>query len=96
MSIKNEKKYEFRKRMRCVHKENIRDFSLIPLADEVQINDVAIVLPENCGTVAHYAARDFQDYLYTSMQVSSILRQQPGKGAKSIVLSLSDTIEEKE
>lgn len=55
MSIKNEKKYEFRKRMRCVHKENIRDFSLTPMADEVQINDVAIVLPESCGAVVQYS-----------------------------------------
>ena len=94
MSIDKEKKYEFRKRMRCVHKENIRDYSLTPMTDEVQIDDVEIVLPENCGVVAYHAARDFQDYLYTSMRVSAILRHELGKDPLSIVLSLSDNIEE--
>ncbi len=92
--IKTEKKYEFRKRMRCVHKENIRNYSLISEADELQINDVSIILPKNCGKVAHHAARDFQDYLYTSMRVSAVLREETAKDSLSIILSLSDNIEE--
>lgn len=76
---KTEKKYEFRKRLLKVHKENLRDYSVIPDEKELVIQDgFTICLPENAGEVVLTAAKDFADYLLTSMNVASMIK----KGAR--------------
>lgn len=74
MKLKIEKNYEFRKRMRCIHKKDIRDFATLKAENEVEIkNGFSIVLPQNCGDVTLTGAKDFQDYMFTSMDVSVML-----------------------
>lgn len=69
-----EKKYQFRERMRCIHPGNIRDFSLSATEDEVEVGSGwQLVLPEGYGDVVFTAAKDFQEYLFTAMNVSVLL-----------------------
>lgn len=74
MQLHQEHKYEFRKRLRCLHKPNARDFSLCVEAGELEIkNGVRLVLPEESGEVLLCAAEDFLNYLFVSMGVSAML-----------------------
>jgi len=71
-----EKNYDFRKRLLEVHKSNIRDYNALPQVDEIEINeDWEILIPENAGRVILTAARDLQDYFFTSMGLSLRLRK---------------------
>jgi len=70
--LQKEKNYDFRKRMSEIHDKNIRNKSLKPSSDEVEIkNGAKIVIPENAGVVLETAAKDFADYLFTSQGVSA-------------------------
>ncbi len=72
--LKKEVNYQFRDRLRCIHKKDLRDFSLCAAADEFEIkNGITIVLPKDSGEVALTAAQDFADYLFVSMKVSAMI-----------------------
>ena len=67
--LKTENNYDFRKRMSEVHEKNIRNKNLVLSDDEFAIKDGAkIVLPETAGEVLMTAAKDFADYLYSSLK----------------------------
>lgn len=69
-----EKRYDFKKELLRVHKSGRRNPDLKPTPEEFEIPDQFwIVLPENSDEVILTAARDFEDYLLTSMQISSML-----------------------
>lgn len=86
-----EKNYDFRKKMLTLHKADIRCHALCRNNDEFEIkNGFVIVLEKNPGDVILTAARDFQDYLYTSMNVSSRLTEQTAEGgAETITVHLA-------
>lgn len=93
MELAREKNYEFRNRMRILHKKNVRDFSLTAGADELEIkNGCCVVLPKDCGEVLITAAQDFQDYLFTSMEVSASLSY--NACAEAITLKIAPENEE--
>lgn len=72
--LKTEKNYQFRDRMRVLHRRDRRDLSLTPAADELVIqNGWQIVLPEGYGEVALTAAQDLQEHLFISMKTSVLL-----------------------
>lgn len=72
--MKTEKHYEFRKRLAEVHKKNIRDFHLQPEVNELALtNGCRIVISPDASEVILTAAKDFADYLFTSMNVSAML-----------------------
>ena len=90
--LPQEKNYEFRKRLLKVHKENVRDYNEKPKASEFCIEDgFSIIVSENAGDVILTAAKDFIDYLFTSMGVSAMLKRgdvsKSNKGGK-IILSV--------
>ena len=89
--LKLEKNYEFRKRMLDVHQKDIWDKTLIKQDDEFQICDeFRIYFPENSGEVVLTAAKDFSDYLFTSMNIPSMLLKREYDGvANSVVISLA-------
>ena len=64
--------YAFRQRLVTVHRQDRRDFSLRPAADELEIADGArIVVSASAPALVVHAARDFQDYLLLSMGVNA-------------------------
>ncbi len=77
--LKKERPYQFRERLCQVHPANIRDFSLVPAEDEYVLNDgIVISVPADCGNIIINAAKDFCDYLYTSMDLSGRFTKQQG------------------
>ncbi len=75
--LKKERKYEFRERMKRIHPCNIRMIDRVASEDEVQVeNGWQILLPENFGEVVFVAARDFQEYLFISMNISVLVSDQ--------------------
>ncbi len=74
--LPKEKNYEFRKRMLEIHKKGIRDVSLTLDEKEFEIkNGMSVVIDKNASVVIETAAKDFIDYLYTSMDISVILKK---------------------
>ena len=69
---KAEKKYQFRERLFQVHPENIYDASLQKRAEEYELEEGLVIrLPEDCGEVTITGAKDFCDFLFTSMNISA-------------------------
>lgn len=76
--MKTEKHYEFRKRLAQVHKQNIRDHQLTAASDELVLSDgCRIVISPAASEVTVTAAKDFVDYLFTSMNISAMLCTAP-------------------
>ncbi|MDD4378291.1 MAG: hypothetical protein PHH48_09160 [Eubacteriales bacterium] len=90
--LQEERNYEFRKRLLKTHKDNIRNHHEKPISSEFCIEDgCSIIVSENAGDVILTAAKDFVDYLFTSMELSAMIKR--GKVSKrnkggSIVLSV--------
>ncbi len=88
--MKKELNYDFLKRMQVIHKPARRDSSAVLKSGEVELDSSwSIVIPESAGKVMRHAAGDFQDYLFTSMNVSVklVAEETPAPGARRLVLS---------
>lgn len=74
--LKKEKNYEFRRLLEKVHTPNRRDTSVVCGETELEITEGwAILIEENCANVILNVARDLQDYLLVSMNVSVLLKK---------------------
>lgn len=74
--LHTQQNYDFRKDMLEIHKKDLRDCSIKPSDDEFEIKDgMKIVIDENASEVILTAAKDFADYLYTSMGVSLFVKK---------------------
>lgn len=89
--LNKEKNYDFRKRMLKIHEKNIRNYSIKAQDNEFEIeDDLTIFVSDSAGEVILTAAKDFIDYLFTSMNISARLtRSKYDCRANSIVLALS-------
>ncbi len=82
-----ERNYEFRKRLRAVHKPNRRDPERTAEPGEAAIGDGwRIVVPRGASELLVAVAKDLQDYLFTSMGVGAQLANDAGD-APSILLT---------
>ena len=88
--MQQEKNYDFLKRMRIVHQPDRRDVAAVLNSDETALdNSWKIVIPAGAGPLIRRAADDFQDYLFTSMNVSVsvvAVRKNPGRQAKTVLM----------
>ncbi|MBQ4516405.1 MAG: hypothetical protein II978_06415 [Clostridia bacterium] len=72
--LKKEVNYQFRDRLRSIHKKDLRNFSLSAENDEFEIkNGITVVLPKDSTEVTLTAAQDFVEYLFVSMKVSAMI-----------------------
>ncbi len=72
--MRNEQKYEFRKRLLNIHRKDVRNFDILPDENELELkNGVNIIIPEKSEEVMITGAKDFTDYLFTSMKVSAMI-----------------------
>ncbi len=63
--------YQFRQRYSIVHSKNRRDNEKRPSDNQIEVtSDWCITLPDNADVVLTNAARDLEDYLFTSMEIS--------------------------
>lgn len=71
--LQKEKNYDFRKKMLAVHEKDIRNYQLKPAANQLEIqNNVTVIVP-NDSDVILTAARDFTNYLFTSMGICAAI-----------------------
>ena len=96
-----EKNYDFRKRLLDVHKPNRRDHNIIAQDGEIEIDETwEIIVPEKADRVILIAAKDLQDYFFTSMGVSLKLSKSKDKkdesecGSKKIIFTTKDISKE--
>ena len=73
---RRERPYQFRRELDKVHKPNRRDPKARPAPGEVAVeNGWQILIHSNAGRHVEKAAKDLQDYLFESMNVSVLLRK---------------------
>jgi hypothetical protein len=71
-----ERPYEFRRRLEIVHRPGRRDPEAQPGDGEIAVGEGwTIVIADDAGPVVLTAARDLQDYCFTSMGESLLLRR---------------------
>lgn len=74
--MKKERPYEFRKSMNNVHQPDRRDYSIKAGKNEISIgNGWEILIDKNASEVIIKVAKDLQDYFFTSMGVSLLLKK---------------------
>ena len=89
--------YEFRKRYSVVHKPERRDTEKKCPKGFIEVDsEWYIVLPDNADVVMMNAARDLEDYFFTSMKVSlKLVRESEAKNVTNkIVYALDTSIKE--
>lgn len=68
--------YDFRQELLQWHRPHIRQADYRPEADMAALDDgFSILIPRDAGEVLTTAARDLQDYLFTSMECAVAVRQ---------------------
>ena len=86
-----ERNYEYRKRLTQVHRPDRRDYSISPGDGEMMVGSGwKIEIPADGGKLLVNAAKDLQDYLDVSMNVSVRIRHVEDvseSGEKTIVLA---------
>lgn len=83
---KTERRYAFRRRLEIVHKPDRKNPQAQPRAGETVVDDSwSVVVGEGASPLVLSAAKDLQDYLLTSMNVSVRLRRtaDPAEAARS-------------
>jgi len=90
--------YDFRKRLNEVHTPNRRDYAKLPSDNQTILDESwTIVIPQNADKVMYNAARDFEEYLFISMDIPvKVAYDCGGCASKAIKLSLDDTLAENE
>jgi hypothetical protein len=74
--MQTERAYEFRKSLNCVHQSNRRDFSIKAAKNEIIIEDGwEILFDAKASELVETTAKDLQDYLFVSMNVSVMLKK---------------------
>ncbi len=86
--LKKEKAYGFRDRISVMHRKDIRNFLKEIKETETAIADETVIyVPESCGEVIYTAAKDFADYLFVSMNISTAIKETaPENKAGNIVI----------
>ena len=93
--VAKENAYDFRKRLEIVHEEGLRDATLSPAADEIELkNGLALVVPAGEKGLVFRAAQDFQDYLAVSMGVAAIVLEKGTEGGATmkVEIALADNL----
>ncbi len=92
--LQHQNAYDFKKELLQLHKKDRRDWSILPREDEFRIRDeIRLVLLDESDVIMT-AAKDFMDYLFTSMGVSTMLTKVQKSGFLSIEISLNQNLGE--
>ncbi len=94
--MKNEARYEFRNRLLTVHEPHRRDYTLKPLANQIELQDGLKIYVDIADIVATTAAEDFIDYLKVSMEISSVLTEDEENAFMRLYLAEDKNIDLKE
>lgn len=87
--------YQFRQEMSQVHKPNLRDFEKKPAANQIEIDSSwTVTIPRDSDAVIKNAARDLEDYFFTSMGVSVKVAYEDEAEGKTIAYSTDASLPE--
>ncbi len=90
-----EKRYDFKKELLKIHKADVRDKNELKKSDEFEISDgFKIQLPKSSTPVIINAVKDFSDFLFTSMNVCSIMVKATENVEKCLKITIKEDIEE--
>lgn len=85
--LKKQNNYDFKAELLTVHKKNLRDGNIRPQADEFAFtNGVKIFVKDFENQVILTAVRDFEDYLFTSMNVSACIVKEADEATVTVSL----------
>lgn len=85
--LQAERNYDFKKELLTIHKQGIRDEEILPQKDEFAFLDgVKIYVEDSQNRVIMTALRDFEDYLFTSMNVCAHIVKKPQGATVCIAL----------
>jgi len=89
--MKLENNYDFRKRMQEIHKPGLRNPMVQPRDTELVLADrLSVCIPADADDVILTAAKDFVDFLFTSMDLSAMLRRgTPDAAEAAVILSVT-------
>lgn len=83
--LKDEQKYDFRKRLDEIHQKNIRDLNLTPDSDEFEFKTISFKLEGDFSSVVELAVADFKDFMAKSMEVEE-------GGDANVIIKLSNDL----
>ena len=85
--------YQFRQRFSVVHKPDRRDMDKNCPEGFIEVNsEWVITLPDNADAVMTNAARDLEDYFFTSMKISvKVMRESEAQKCKKKIIYSSDS-----
>ena len=90
-----ENRYDFKRELLKVHKDYRRDYTRKVKDGEYEIpNGFVIVVPNDADAQIMTAARDFEDYLFTSMGVSARISKKADQEKNLLVISLNTDLGE--
>lgn len=85
--LREERNYDFKTELLFVHKQGVRKEGLLPQKDEFAFADgVKIFVEDSQNRVIMTAVRDFEDYLFTSMDISASIVKKPKDATVRITL----------
>ena len=85
--LREERNYDFKTELLFVHKQGVRKEGLLPQKDEFAFADgVKIFVEDSQNRVIMTAVRDFEDYLFTSMDISASIVKKPQDATVRITL----------
>ncbi len=85
--LQKQRNYDFKTELLTVHKPNVRNESLFPENNEFVFTDgVKIYVQNPDSQIIMTAARDFVEYLFTSMNVSACIVKNPNGAAVTVTL----------
>ena len=88
-----EKRYEFKKELMQIHKPDLRDPKKTPNENDFVFTDGTVVLlPPMADPTVTQGARDFEQFMYTSMGVAVMVSKNPIPGAKTVKIALNQNI----
>ena len=91
--MKVEQRYEFKKELMQIHKKGLRDPKRTPNENDFVFTDGTVVLlPPMADPTVTQGARDFEQFMYTSMGVAVMVSQNPIPGAKTVKIALNQNI----
>lgn len=94
--MRKESNYDFCKRLLTVHRTDLRSPALRPEADEFSFRDtLRICIPKDADEVLLTGAKDFTDYLFTTMNVEAFLSRAGVKPQEenALILSIDPALE---
>lgn len=90
--IRKEDNYDFKKELLVVHKPFVRMNDLKPLKGELEIADGITIVVGVDSEVVYTAVRDFEEYLYLSMNIAAVVSKKELDSEQKIIIKFGKNL----